>query len=142
MSSYQVYQAEYYHVFLSTWVGDPHKIIMLEQVVKVIKEDSLLDLVKETGNTIMRGLYDLEKRFPELLSRARGLGTLCAIDVKSLALRDKIINDLRQQGINLGGCGEASIRIRPSLTFTPHHADIMLQHLDDVITDLYYNMKN
>ena len=102
----------------------------------------MLDRVNETGSTIMRGLYDLETRFPEVLSRARGLGTLCAIDVKSLALRDKIINNLRQQGINLGGCGEASIRIRPSLTFTPHHANIMLQHLNDVITDLYYNIKN
>ena len=102
----------------------------------------MLDRVNETGSTIMRGLYDLETRFPEVLSRARGLGTLCAIDVKSLALRDKIIHNLRQQGINLGGCGEASIRIRPSLTFTPHHANIMLQHLNDVITDLYFDIKN
>merc|ERR1712083_925062 len=30
---------------LNTWVGDPHKIIMLEQVVNTIKEESLLDLV-------------------------------------------------------------------------------------------------
>ena len=96
----------------------------------------MLDLVNETGRTIMWGLYDLEKRFPHLLSRARGLVTLCAIDVVSLELRDKILHNLRQKGINLGGCGEASIRFRPSLTFTPHHANIMLQHLNTVLTDL------
>ena len=102
-----------------------------------MKEDSLLDRVNETGKTIMRGLYDLETRFPEVLSRARGLGTLCAIDVKNLALRDKIIHNLRQRGINLGGCGEASIRIRPSLTFTPHHANIMMDNFNVVLTEMY-----
>ena len=111
------------------------------QVVKVIKEDSLLERVNETGQAIMWGLQDLEKRFPEILSRARGLGTLCAVDVVSLELRDKIIHNLRQLGINLGGCGESSIRFRPSLTFTPYHANIMLQHLNTVIRDLYHANK-
>jgi len=122
---------------LNTWVGDPHKIIMLEQVVKTIQEENLLDMVQRSGSTILNGLWDLEKRFPEILSGSRGLGSLCAVDVKSLAIRDKILHDLRQRGINLGGCGESTIRIRPSLTFTPQHANIMLENLNIVLSNLY-----
>ena len=85
----------------------------------------------------MEGLMDLEQRFPVVLAGSRGLGTLCAVDVKDVGTRDKILYGLRQRGINLGGCGESTIRIRPSLTFTPRHADIMLDHLNDVLIDMY-----
>ena len=57
---------------LNTWVGDPHKIIMLEQVVNTIKQEQLLDLVNKSGNTILEGLQDLETRFPNILSASRG----------------------------------------------------------------------
>jgi len=121
---------------LNTWVGDPHKIIMLEQVVKTIKEESLLNLVSESGKTIMEGLEDIQSRYPEILSKARGRGTICAVDVKNVDLRDKVLTTLRQRGVHLGGCGESSIRIRPCLTFTPRHANIMLDNLNDVIYEI------
>merc|ERR1712212_1410235 len=121
---------------LNTWVGDPHKIIMLEQVVKTIKEESLLDLVTESGETIMAGLEDIQSRYPEILTKARGRGTVCAVDVKNVELRDKILTTLRQRGVHLGGCGESAIRIRPCLTFTPRHANIMLDNINDVLYDI------
>jgi len=122
---------------LNTWVGDPHKIIMLEQVVKTIREESLLDRVSKTGSTILDGLAELETRFPEVLSSSRGLGTLCAVDAKNVETRDRILHGLRQRGINLGGCGDSTIRIRPSLTFTPHHANIMMDNFNVVLTEMY-----
>lgn len=106
-------------------------------MVKIIREESLLERVNKTGSTILRGLAELELRFPEVLSRSRGLGTLCAIDVKNAETRDKILHGLKQRGINLGGCGDHTIRIRPSLTFTPHHANIMLDNIDVVMTEMY-----
>jgi len=121
---------------LNTWVGDPHKIIMLEQVVKTIREDCLLELVTRSGETLLAGLEELQQRFPAVLSAARGRGTVCAIDVASAELRDRILTSLRQRGVNLGGCGTSTVRIRPSLTFTPRHVSIMLDMLNDVITDL------
>ena len=107
------------------------------QVVKTIREESLLERVNKTGSTILSGLADLESRFSEVLSSSRGLGTLCAVDVKNIETRDKILHGLRQRGINLGGCGDSTIRIRPSLTFTPHHASIMLDNIDAVMAEMY-----
>ena len=95
-----------------------------------------MNLVTESGKTIMAGLEDIQGRYPEILSKARGRGTICAVDVKNVETRDKILTTLRQQGVHLGGCGESAIRIRPCLTFTPRHANIMLDNLNDVLLDM------
>lgn len=121
---------------LNTWIGDPHKVIMLEQVVNTIREEELLSRVEAAGSTIMSGLHQLQDKYPHLLSKARGRGTFCAVDVVTTEARDKLLNNLRSKGVHLGGCGEASIRIRPSLTFTPRHANIMLDGLNDTLAEM------
>merc|ERR1711936_166238 len=121
---------------LNTWVGDPHKIIILEQVVKEIQEEQLLDRVEAAGETIMSGLTELQNKFPALLSKARGRGTFCAVDLPDVAARDTLIKKLKSRGVHLGGCGSSSVRIRPSLTFTPAHANIMLDGINDVLGDM------
>jgi len=118
---------------LNTWVGDPHKIILLEQVVKTIKEENLLDLTCRSGQVMMDGLYQFQKQFPGLVSRVRGRGTFCAMDMPSVQARDKFLVDCRLAGVHLGGCGNNSVRFRPSLTFTPAQANIMLDVLEGVL---------
>jgi 4-aminobutyrate aminotransferase/(S)-3-amino-2-methylpropionate transaminase len=41
--------------------------------------------------------------------------------------RDAILTKLRISGVNCGGCGERSIRLRPALVFQPKHAEIFLE---------------
>jgi len=121
---------------LNTWVGDPHKTVLLEQVVKMIQQDSLLDLVTETGKIMQDGLKELEARYPALLSASRGMGTMCAINVKDAPTRDKILTELRQSGVHLGACGDATIRFRPALIFAPRHAHIMLDKMDSLLAKM------
>merc|ERR1711970_13694 len=118
---------------LNTWVGDPHKIILLEQVVKTIKEENLLDLTRRSGEVMMDGLKGFEKEFPGLVSKVRGRGTFCAVDLPNVQIRDKFLIDCRSNGVHLGGCGESSIRFRPSLIFTPEEANMMLQVMQSVL---------
>jgi 4-aminobutyrate aminotransferase/(S)-3-amino-2-methylpropionate transaminase len=47
--------------------------------------------------------------------------------------RDKIIGNLRLKGVNCGGCGERSIRLRPALVFQPKHANLFLEKLEKVL---------
>jgi len=118
---------------VNTWVGDPHKILLLEQVVKTIKKESLLDLVTDSGNIMLDGLKELEQRYPHLLNSARSMGTMAAVDCKTEQARDKIVNELKQVGINVGGCGKSTLRIRPALIFAPKHVHIFLDKLDSVL---------
>jgi len=118
---------------LNTWIGDPHKIVLLEQVVKTIREDRLLERVQATGEVMMKGLLQFQHEFPGLVSCVRGRGTFIAIDLPTVALRDKLLTDLRQNGVHLGGCGEKTVRFRPSLTFTSNHANVMLEVMEKIL---------
>lgn len=121
---------------LNTWVGDPHKIILLEQVVKEIKEKNLLELVRRAGDVMMTGLRDLELELaPGLISRVRGRGTFIAIDLPNTEIRDRFLENLRRSGVHLGGCGSSTVRFRPALIFAPKHANIMLDNIRAVLKE-------
>lgn len=120
---------------LNTWIGDPHKIILLEQVVKAIKEDDLLDRVRRSGDVMMAGLNQFQHDFPGLVSKVRGRGTFIAMDLPDVEKRDRFLTTLRRNGVHLGGCGESTVRFRPSLTFSPRHANIMLHNIEKVLKE-------
>lgn len=79
-----------YRIF-NTWLGDPAKLVLLEQVVKEIKKENLLSKITETGDYLLNGLNDTQAQFPNYIMNARGRGTFCAIDFKTPELRDKAI---------------------------------------------------
>ena len=59
-----------------------------------------------------------------------------AADLNSGASRDELVKILRRKGVEAGGCGDCSLRLRPSLTFSKAHADIFLQILDVALSEL------
>ncbi|VDP06502.1 unnamed protein product, partial [Soboliphyme baturini] len=121
-----------------TWFGDPSKLLMLEAVVKTLSKENLIDNVRKTGEVLLKGLQDLQvgfTKYPKILSCARGRGTFCAVTIASPAERDKIVKEMLQNGINLGGCGTHSIRFRPTLICQPKHVEIMLDRLKDVLAN-------
>ena len=109
------------------------KLVLLDAVLKTIRSDNLLQNTLESGEVLMKGLLDLQSRYPQFVKNARGRGTFCAIDCDSGARRDEVLAQLRRLGVHAGGCGEAAIRLRPALVFQPHHANIVLQKLEDVL---------
>ena len=72
---------------INTWVGDPHKLLLLEAVVNEIKTLNLLDMSVQSGKAMLDGLKGLQERYPGLLHAARGLGTFCAIDCPTADVR-------------------------------------------------------
>ncbi|XP_033630525.1 4-aminobutyrate aminotransferase, mitochondrial-like [Asterias rubens] len=120
----------------NTWMGDPPKLLMLAAVVDVIKKEGLLDLARESGQHLMDGLQDLQAKYPQHLSRARGMGTHAAIDSIDGDTAAKIVRMARDKGVIMGACGKQSIRFRPSLVFQPHHVDIAIDTFNDVLSQL------
>ena len=64
------------------------KLILLDAVLKTIKQDNLLANTEAAGKTLLDGLKGLEKKFPQYLHSSRGLGTFCAVDCDSGARYD------------------------------------------------------
>lgn len=87
-----------YRVF-NTWMGDPGKLLLLESILTVIKRDALLENVNRVGNRLRQGLLNAQKDFPALLNSTRGRGTFLAINCADGALRDDLVNRLKQKGL-------------------------------------------
>jgi len=79
-------------------MGEPAKIMLLQEVLSTIRRDNLLSVVQATGDVLYKGLRALEKEFPALLSAARGRGTFLAIDCATSKLRDDLVSALRAKG--------------------------------------------
>uniref|UniRef100_A0A8C3J9Y2 4-aminobutyrate aminotransferase n=1 Tax=Calidris pygmaea TaxID=425635 RepID=A0A8C3J9Y2_9CHAR len=123
-----------YRIF-NTWLGDPSKNLMLAEVIKVIKREDLLNNATHAGKALLTGLLDLQARYPHLISRVRGRGTFCSFDTPNDATRNKLITIARNKGVVLGGCGDRSIRFRPTLIFKDHHAHLFLNIFSDILAN-------
>uniref|UniRef100_A0AAQ5Y1T6 4-aminobutyrate aminotransferase n=1 Tax=Amphiprion ocellaris TaxID=80972 RepID=A0AAQ5Y1T6_AMPOC len=123
-----------YRIF-NTWMGDPSKNLFLSEVLNVIRRENLLEEVTRSGKALLNGLYELQAQYPGILSRARGQGTFCAIDICDGATRDTILVKARDKGVLLGGCGDRSIRFRPALVFKEYHVHLLLNIFNDVLAN-------
>lgn len=126
---------ESYRIF-NTWMGDPGKILLLEEIIKVIKEDNLLSNVTAAGNCLKNGLLALENEFPHIVNSTRGRGTFLAINCNKQSTRDDIVGKLKKYGLQAGGCGDLAIRFRPALIFQEKHANIVLDRFRKVLKEM------
>ena len=126
---------EAYRLF-NTFLGDPLRAAQAEVILEVVERDDLVNHTRKTGELLVTGLSDLSRRHPDIFSSARGLGTFAAIDVRDAATRDRILDRVRQIGLEAGGSGDRSIRFRPALVFGSRHIAEALERLDTVAKNL------
>lgn len=127
----EVRPKEAYRIF-NTWVGDPTKLLLLEEVIKVVKKESLLENIRTTGDFMLKGMNDLTKKYP-VFHNVRGRGTFAAADMPTPEARDKLVKELHLQGVHCGGSGNQSLRLRTALTFQKKHAELFLGRLENVL---------
>ncbi|KRT80000.1 hypothetical protein AMK59_6646, partial [Oryctes borbonicus] len=98
----------------NTWMGDPARLFILEEVLKVIKAKNLIENVRRVGEKTLKGMIEITNEFPNLVRSARGRGLLLAMSAKDTKLRDGILVKMKTKGILMGGCGNEAIRLRPA----------------------------
>ncbi|XP_006867312.1 PREDICTED: 4-aminobutyrate aminotransferase, mitochondrial [Chrysochloris asiatica] len=123
-----------YRIF-NTWLGDPSKNLLLAEVINIIKREDLLNNATHAGKILLTGLLDLQARYPQFISRVRGRGTFCSFDTPDESVRNKLIVIARNKGVVLGGCGDKSIRFRPTMVFRDHHAHLFLNIFSDILAN-------
>jgi 4-aminobutyrate aminotransferase/(S)-3-amino-2-methylpropionate transaminase len=116
----------------NTWMGDPARVLLFRSGVDEIKRGDLVANVEQTGAYLYSGLESLAQRYPGQIEslRGHGLGTFIAWDSPR---RDEILRKAKSLGLNIGGCGLKTIRLRPMLIFGRRHADLLLGILDEVM---------
>ncbi|EDO31358.1 predicted protein, partial [Nematostella vectensis] len=87
------------------------------------------------------GKERLKGRHPEFVSKARGLGTFCGIDLPDLETRTKFLGLMRNNGVDMDGCGVKTVRFRPALIFGHKHLDLAVNTMDSVLNGMKGSQK-
>lgn len=128
--------------------------MLLDVILDRIKRDKLIENAEKIGTKLLCELKRMENQFSHLIDSARGRGTIVAVNAVNAKVKDKIVNCLKQKGTNLnnhlinyyinrmivgilaGVCGDKGIRLRTSLVFQEHHADIFLEIFREVLQSI------
>ncbi len=117
----------------STWGGNLTDMVRSKHIMQIIQEENLVDNSANQGKYLLENLYGIQKEFPSLISSARGLGLMCSFDLPDANLRNEFKNKCLEKKLIILGCGERSIRFRPSLNITKEDLDEGLQIIKNVL---------
>ncbi|CDK26935.1 unnamed protein product [Kuraishia capsulata CBS 1993] len=119
----------------NTWCGDPTKMIIAGAIAKEVVEKDLAKKISVVGDYLYAALAELSKKYPTEILNLRGKDRACFIawDSPSPAARNAFLVNMKKNGVNIGGCAETGIRLRPTLTFGKKHADILIQAIDKTL---------
>lgn len=104
----------------NTWMGDPARALLFKAILGEIEKHGLVEKTAQVGGYLYRGLEQLAKRYPGEVQNLRGKdrGTFISWDTPR---RDEVLKLALAKGVNIGGCGDTSIRLRPMLIFQEQH---------------------
>jgi L-lysine 6-transaminase len=110
----------------STWGGHITDMVRSTEIIRIIKEDNLVQ------NASLVGQYFLEKLQGLPLKNVRGKGLMIAFDLKDGDERDKFLSKLSDNMLALK-CGNKSIRFRPHLTFSKEDVDQAVEFIQKAL---------
>ncbi len=120
----------------STWGGNIVDMFRFKRILEIIKEDNLVSNAEIQGRYLLNRIYVLQNKYPDKISNGRGLGLFCAFDCSTPELRNKIMSESHKNNMLILGCGEKSLRFRPSLAITEDEINEGFAILDKVISSL------
>ena len=120
----------------NTWMGDATRLVLCREIIDEIQRNHLLENVRVTGKYLKEGLEALERTYHPFIHSVRGMGTFLAFDLNSQREQAMLVEAMNKRGVELMGCGERSIRLRPMLNFLPKHAKMFLEILEDALISL------
>lgn len=131
------------------------RAIQAKKMLEIIRKHDLVNHTAKIGKTLYASLEKLAASdvAQGKVSGLRGKdnGTLIAWDFADPAMRDGFVMKMRAKGVQIGACGERSVRVfgnpsfltdicqvrlRPMLTFSETHAAILLKTIESVLGDM------
>lgn len=117
----------------STWGGNLIDMVRCQKYLEVIDKENLVKNAEVQGKRLREGLEEIEQKYPNKISNARGRGLMCAFDLPTLEKRDELKNKLYANGLIILGCGASTIRFRPPLIISSKEVDEALEIIDKTL---------
>ncbi|EGW33392.1 4-aminobutyrate aminotransferase [Spathaspora passalidarum NRRL Y-27907] len=120
----------------NTWCGDPARMILAGAIGQEIVKHDLSSQAARVGAYLFKKLEAVQSKYPEYMRDLRGKdrATFIAWSLKDAAARNKFLVDMKSVGVNIGGCADDSVRLRPTLVFEEKHADILVAAIEKVLS--------
>jgi L-lysine 6-transaminase len=117
----------------STFGASLVDMVRCTRVLEIIVNESLLDNAAARGAELLAGLSAIQARFPDVVSNARGLGLMCALDLPTSELRTRVVRRCFDDGMIILSSGRRSLRFRPTLSVTSEAIAEGIQRLEQAI---------
>jgi 4-aminobutyrate aminotransferase-like enzyme len=133
------------NMYFNTFGGNPVSAAVGMAVLDAIEDESLLENAVTVGNYTLERLSKLADRH-ELIGDVRGAGMFFAVELVSdrkaktpaTAQTKRLVNLMRERGVLISRIGihDNILKIRPPMTFSKQHADLLIETLDGVLAAL------
>jgi L-lysine 6-transaminase len=120
----------------STWGGNIVDMMRFKKYLQIIEEEKLVENAAVMGNYLLNKLTNLQNKYPEKFSNARGKGLYAAIDLPTGEMRKTALAKIFEKGVILLGSGEKALRFRPSLNIKQDHLDEGIDIIESVVKEL------
>ncbi|MGI5838252.1 MAG: aspartate aminotransferase family protein [bacterium] len=119
-------------IHTSTFGGNPIACAAGIATINVIREEKLAERALELGNYFLRGLREVQSRYPEVIAEVRGKGLLIGIEMTKPGVGGMIMSELIDRGILAVYTLNKPkvIRMEPPLVITTKQIDYVLEALD------------
>jgi L-lysine 6-transaminase len=117
----------------STWGGNLIDMLRCQKYLEIIKEENLIKNAKIQGERLLGNLEEIAQRYPDKISNARGLGLMCAFDLKTSEKRDDLKKMIYSNGLLILDCGAKSIRFRPPLIISEEEVDKAIEIINKTL---------
>lgn len=115
----------------STWGGSLTDMVRASKILDIIAEDDLCNHAAQMGNYLQTRLTEIAGK-KSIINNIRGKGLLSAFDFPDQETRNKFLQEGLNRDVMFLGCGERTIRFRPSLIIQQADIDKGLNVLDEI----------
>jgi 4-aminobutyrate aminotransferase len=116
----------------STFGGNPVCLAAALETVRLLEERYISNAVK-IGD-FLRNKLEQAMQASNAITEVRGRGLMIGVQVKTPALRDRIIMECFRRGVLVLGAGASTIRLSPPLIVDEEQAEFAVQTLSTVVT--------
>lgn len=115
----------------STWGGSLTDMVRASKILDIIAEDDLCNQAAQMGSYLQTRLTEIAGK-RSVISNIRGKGLLSAFDFPDQETRNNFLQEGLNRDVMFLGCGERTIRFRPSLIIQQADIDKGLNVLDEI----------
>jgi 4-aminobutyrate aminotransferase-like enzyme len=133
------------NMYFNTFGGNPVSAAVGMAVLDVLQDERLLQNAVNVGNYTIGRLKNLADRH-SLIGNVRGAGLFFAVELVSdrksktpaAAESKRLVNLMRERGVLISRIGlhDNILKIRPPMPFSKPHADLLIDTLDEVLSNL------